>query len=252
MSKKKTPLRGDYRDILAALGEWKALSVGELKKLCLGEVTSPNLRKKIRKLEELGLLKSISLDRKSKYIFLTSLGVKLSPFRPSEKISENELTHELITAQVLREFLKLPECLDGKIRHHMDSIELCPDAEIILSVGGKKIKVALEIELHRKDKRRVVRKFNRYKREGIFDRVLFITQSEGIFRGYAHYLGDLGEKVQKNVAVVLDSKLSISEFDFRESHCFYRKKVTNFFSIFEQFGELHEVTHPLRPYQIPP
>ena len=183
MSKNQAPLRGDYQDILDALGEWKALGIGELKKLCHGEITSPNLRKKIRRLEKLGLVKGVFLDGKNKSLFLTSLGIKLSRFKPSEKVWENELSHELITAQVLREFFKLPECLDGKIRHHMEGGELCPDAEIILSLGGKKIRVALEIELTRKDKRRVVRKFNRYKREGIFDRVLFITQREGVFSG---------------------------------------------------------------------
>ncbi len=133
----------------------------------------------------------------------------------------------------------------------MEGGELCPDAEVILLLGGKKIKVALEVELTRKDRRRVVRKFNRYRREGIFDRVLFITHREGVFRGYAHYLRDLDEEVQKIMGMVWDSKLSIKGFDFCESLCFYQGNMANFSAIFEELGEFREVTHPLRPCQIP-
>ncbi len=225
---------GPYLDIINILGEWKILNVKELQELYHREINCSILREKIRKLEKHGFIKSVLMKGNSKYLFLTSLGLKFSSSRYAERVNEKNLTHDLMTAQVLRELLKWPSCLDGKILSSMQNYGLCPDAEMTVLVGEKKIKVALEIELTRKSYGRIIRKFGAYRRNWEYDRVLFITRHKNIFRGYGNYLTDMREDVQNNIAIVLDSKFSMESFDFEKTLCFYKGETTDFFSIFRE------------------
>ena len=229
---------GPYLDILNVLGEWKILNVKELKKLYHGETNCSILREKIRKLERHGFLKSTMAKGKAKYLFLTPIGLKLCFSRYSERVNERNITHDLITAQVLREFLKWPHCLDGQVLSSRGGYGIHPDAEIfVLAEEGKKIKVALEIELTRKSYGRIIRKFGLYRRDSEYDRVLFITRHENIFRGYGNYLTDTREDIQEKIALVLDSKLSIEKFDWKNLLCLYMGKKTDLLSVFSENGK---------------
>ena len=246
------PYARSYLEILKILGEWKILNFKEIGELYHGEISYKNLHKKVRKLERHGFLRGLTFKGKTKHFFLTSLGVKFSLYPHAEEVNEKNLTRSLFAAQVLREFLKWPACLEGKILSSRAKYGLCPDAEITLLLGGgQKIKVALEIELYRKSYGRMMEKFGHYRRNLEYDRVLFITRHEHIFRGYRSYLIGMREDIQKKIAVVLERKLSIEKFDFRKSLCLYREKMTDFFSIFCEFQELTSVEAPPRPCQIP-
>ena len=251
-SKRKYVPGSIYQDILNILGEWKVLNLQQFQELYYGEISYHNLFQKMKTLEKYQFVRSALVRGKSKYFFLTGRGRKYSKFRGSEEVFERELSHDLITANVLRKFLKWESCLDGKILHQSEGGELCPDAEMTILTGGKKVKVALEVELSRKDRRRVLRKFNRYGREKEFDMVLFVTHHEGIFRGYRNYLTDTGESVQRKIAILLDANLSMENFDYKNSRCFFGGKETNFFSIFGADLDLNSIKTPLRPDSIPP
>ena len=231
---------GPYQDILNILGEWRVLNLKEITELYPEKISYHNLYGKIRKLERHGFLKSIVARGSSKYLFLTSLGLRLCSSRYAERVNEKNLTHDLMTAQVLREFLKWPRCLDGKILSTVAGYGICPDAEMtVLGKEGKKIKVALEIELTRKSYGRIIRKFGLYRRDSEYDKVLFITRFDNVFRGYGNYLTDTREDIQEKIALVLDSKLSIEKFDYRKSRCLHRGKMVDFCSIFRDLEQLN-------------
>ena len=93
--------------------------------------------------------------------------------------------------------------------HQIFGEKLLPDGEIVIEGGGgKEVRIALEIELTRKSQDRIKWKFGRYKKEIQFDFVFFITNKEGIFKGYGKHLTHMVKKIQDGVAVIYDPNLS--------------------------------------------
>ena len=221
---------GAYQKILEILDEWKILDIGELRKL-YGEISIPNLREKVRALERHGLVKSFTMGGRNKYILPGGYMPDNAEYGTNV---EGMFRHDLITVRVLREFLKWRPCLEGKIFSPNEEEEdgdylrmmgrerLCPDAEITIEKNDKKIRVALEVELSRKDKWRIDGKFGRYSGDSRFGRVFFVTDKEGIFKGYAKYLKERQSEVQEKIVLIFDPKLSIKSFDYENARCFYK------------------------------
>ena len=224
---------GYYQKILHILDEWKILDIRRLGELC-GEISLPNLREKVRILERHGMVKSFCQKGGRKYVFLKSYSPENSYY--DKKNPERMLQHDLIAGQVLREFLKWGRCLEGKIlgESGRDESSICPDAEILIDRGDKKIRAALEIEITRKSSWRVKRKFAKYNREEDFEMAIFITNREGIFKGYKNYLAKMAEEIQEGIVIILDERLSIKSFDYKNSLCFFRGNIENFASLFER------------------
>ena len=218
---------GIYQKILDILDEWKILDIRRLGELC-GEISLSRLREKVRVLERHGLAKSFCQNGGRKYVCLKNYSPDNSFY--DKKNPERGLRHDLIATQVLREFLRWDCCLEGRILGETggDGNRVYPDAEILIDGSDKKIRAALEIEITRKRSWRVKRKFSKYKREEGFDLAIFITNKKGIFKGYKNYLLEMTEEVQQKIIIVLDEKLSLKSFDFKNSPCFFRGKFENF------------------------
>ncbi len=222
---------GDYCKILNILEEWKILDIRRLSELC-GEISLPNLREKVRILERRKLVRSFCQKGGRKYISLKSYSLDNSWY--DKKHPEKVLQHDLITGQVLREFLRWGRCLESKIGGDAeDEQRIYPDAQIVIEWGGKKIRAALEIEITRKSSWRVQRKFGSYGREENFDMAIFITSQEGIFKSYKNYLMGMIEEIQQKIVIVFDPELSIKSFDLKNSHCFFCGKTENLASFLE-------------------
>ena len=224
---------GHYLRIIKILKEWKLLDTNGLKDL-LGEISRPNLYKKMRYLERHGIVKSYFTGGSEKYFFLKEYQSNNSI--DGKKRFEKILKHDLLTTKVLREILKWSSCSGGKILGQEERDFICPDAEFSIENAntGEKIRVALEIEITRKSYYRVRKKFAKYRVEREFDRVLFVTNEEGIFRSYGNYLAELHPEIQKKIGLLYDEGLSLKSFDYQNSPCFYRGKSTNFSALFSE------------------
>ena len=223
---------GVYRDILDTLAQWRILDIQGLRELSNYDLKEYNLRKKVRVLEGHELIKGILVWRKCKYIFLTHKGLKYTPYDYASEIPEENIMHDLITVQVLRRLLAFPECFDGRVFHQVIGTEFIPDAEIFFEKDGEKVRAALEIELTRKNQRRVKEKFRRYDREKIFPLAIFVTNKAGIFKGYRKYLSEVSVAVQERIVLVFDEKLGPSKFDYARAICFYKGELIEFSLLF--------------------
>ncbi len=221
--------QGPYQRIINIVQEWKILNIPRLREL-YGEITINGLREKVRVLERHGFLESFSPKGKNKYIF--PKGHRPDSAGYGEKNLDRMFRHDLITGQVLREFFKWSRCLYGEIFCQVENDRVNPDAEIILRGSEKSIRVALEIELSRKNHDRIRRKFMRYGGDSRFDRVFFITDKETIFRSYGNYLMGLGSEIQEEIVLIFDPKLSVKSFDYKNSLCFYMGKTARFSPLF--------------------
>ena len=220
-----------HKKIIKILKEWKMLDMDGLKDL-YREISPSNLYYKMKDLEDYDLVKSFTSKGKARYFFLKDYHSGHSS--RGKKRFEKIIGHNLLTAKVLREILKWPECRGGKILGQVERDFICPDAEFDMenaNTGGK-IRVALEVEITRKSYYRIRTKFTKYQMEREFDRVLFVTNEEGIFRSYSNYLTELHPEIQKKIGLLFDENLSPKSFDCQNSPCFYMGKISSLSSLF--------------------
>jgi len=213
--------QGPYEDIINLLGQWKVLDMKSLSELSNYRLAYHNLLKKVRRLEQEGMVKGVSLGGKSKHIFLTSKGFMLTSHDQSYPIADENVTHDLVVGRVLRSFCKIDGFCNGKMFHQISTEEIFPDAAITGTRDGENYQLAIEVELTQKSQDRIKEKFRRYAKGNAFDYVLFVTNKESLFKTYARFLGEMKAEVQKAVILLFDKGLSVSKFDYGGSRCLY-------------------------------
>lgn len=223
---------GVYEDIINILGKWKVMDMKSLNEFCSYDLKYFNLLKKVRTLETHGLVKCVLLGRKNKHIYLTSKGLKYTGYDFTYEICDENLTHDLIVGRVLKELIKTPHFIDGKMFHEIPVENIYPDAEVTGLKNKQSYKLAIEVELTQKTEARVKEKYRKYGRENVFNYALFITNKEPLFRTYKRYLEEMNSDAQEAIILLLDRKLSVTKFQFEDSRCFYLGKETNFKTLF--------------------
>lgn len=224
--------QGVYEDIINILGKWKVMDMKSLSEMCSYEVKYFNLLKKVRTLETHGLVRGVLLGRKNKHIFLTNKGLKYTPYDYSYEICDENITHDLVVGKVMKELIKLPQFVDGKMFHQIPIEKIYPDAEVIGSKNKENYRLALEIELTQKSETRVKEKFRRYGREEVFNYVLFITNKESLYKAYKRFLEDMNSEIQEAIILMLDRNMSVTKFNYDSSLCLYMGQETEFSTLF--------------------
>ncbi|OFZ15335.1 MAG: hypothetical protein A2X86_17625 [Bdellovibrionales bacterium GWA2_49_15] len=223
---------GPYEDIINLLGQWKVLDMKSLSELNNFRLGYHNLLKKVRKLEQEGMIKGVSLGGKNKHIFLTQKGFTLTNYDQSYPIADENVAHDLIVGTVLRTFCKFSGFYNGKMFHQISADEIFPDAAITGTRDNENYQLAIEVELTQKSQDRIKEKFRRYAKGNSFHYVLFITNKETLFKTYCRFLGEMNAEVQKAVILLLDKELSMSKFNHKESRCLYMGEEKNFRDLF--------------------
>jgi len=223
---------GPYMDIINTIGKWKVVDFNSLSELCSFKIEYSNLRKKVKKLEELGLLKSENLGRKKKHIFLTNHGIKFTTFDKTYEISDESLNHDIIVGTVLRSFLQFERFTNGRMFHEIIENEIEPDALLTGIKGGREYELAIEVELTQKASNRVKTKYSRYSRSKTFDYCVFVTHKKGLFWSYARFLGEMNSDVQSKIIIMHALELTPDKFSYIESYCYFKGQEKSFKEIF--------------------
>mgnify|MGYP001609354658 CR=1 FL=1 len=223
---------GEYEDIINLIGQWKILDMKALKELSNYKLKYRNLLHKVQKLERHGLIRGVLLGRKNKHVFLTQKGIKYTPYDTTFEISNENLTHDLIAARVLRDLLNYKGFKEGRMYHQITSDKLLPDAEIIGAKNGETYRMALEVELTQKSQDRVKEKFRLYGNGQGFSYALFITNKETLFNTYKRFLLEMKADVQDGVILLLDKSLSVTKFSYARAECFFMGKTMCFEDLF--------------------
>lgn len=223
---------GPYIDIINAVGKWKVVDLKSLSEVCNYKLNYSNLRKKVKKLENTGLIKSVNLGRKRKHIYLTNSGIKFTQFDKTYELTDESLNHDVITGNVLRELLEFPSFFNGRMFHEIDDNGLAPDAALSGNKNGKEYELAIEVELTQKSSTRVKSKYSRYHRSKSFDYCLFITNKAGLFRSYGRFLEEMKGGVQEKIIILYSPDMTPCKFSYLEASCFFRGKEQSFKEVF--------------------
>ena len=216
--------------ILNEIGKWKVLSLGNLYSEIGNNVDYSSFCKTIKKIEKEGLISSFHGYRCKKYLSLTGEGGKLSKYASPYLENKIELKHDLIAGHVLKKFLEFENFKSGHISY--EDLSANPDAVIYAVRNNREYSLGIEVELHQKSQRRVIKKFSKYYDSQIFNYIIYVMPKEAIFHSYQKIILGMSEKIQGKIILLLDKKLTQDHFNYLESEIFFRQKTKSFGEVF--------------------
>lgn len=223
---------GEYEIIINLLGQWKILNINELNIKMNNLIKYSNLTKKIRFLENLGIIKSVNIGKNIKHIYLSNKGLQYTPFDNSYEISEDNLNHDLTVSNTLKTLLKYKCFKNGKMFHQITQDEIYPDAMLEGIKDEMSYKLALEIELTQKSQQRVKEKFIKYSNSKFFDYALFLTPKDSLSKAYKNFLKNMSEEIQETIIISHDENLGPLNSNFEKAKCYYMNEEVSFSDVF--------------------
>lgn len=232
-------------DIIEALTKWRSISSKNLKALVAESEKGPAFRQRIIRLEIGGIIQSKLHKGFNKIVYpskelLQRLGI--------ENFNEDNIRHDAVVSMVISNLINLKMITSGKLphefktksswRHH--AIE--PDAILTILKKKEELVVAVEIELWRKDRKRVFEKLVEYAKADEYDNVLYFFSDRSSFESYKKRLSELlldtdfdhiqDELIQK-IIFILNPSILKNASDLLSSEVFHNNKTKKLGDLFE-------------------
>lgn len=221
-----------YIDILSEVGRWKIIPMRGLYETRNFDIAYQTFCRKIRKLEDEGLVRSILGNNKRKFITLTSKGSEVCPYGVSFNDSEDSLNHDLIATNIVTKLIEYKNFKTGQVQCFGRGLDVEPDGLIFGQKNGKEYSLAIEVELHQKSKSRLMDKLIKYTSSVYYSYVIYVINKEATYRSYKKILENMNDEVRRKVILLLDRDLTLTRFNFLEAHCLFQNKDMSFEEIF--------------------
>lgn len=174
-------------DVIEALLKWRSISITGLREILQRVESDAALRQRVIRMEAGRVLRSMKVGCLNKIIYPSS---ELIFKYGLNSFNEDNVRHDAIVSHVgisLMKFskiksLKLPHELQTKSSWRHQVIE--PDAVLEIEFQDSLITVALEVELWRKDRKRVYDKILDYAKASEYDNVFYFFTDRGAFDSY--------------------------------------------------------------------
>jgi hypothetical protein len=178
-----------HYSIIQPLLKWKILSLDDLQKAVRCPGTRSNLYKKIDKLEESHFIGSfIDPFTKKKFIYLRDEGMKFFGEDQMTPINKENIYHDSISSEFAYQFEGYPfvkkVMMEDEIIKAFPLIGHRPDALIEGEHKKNEFRMAFEMELSIKSKKRILETFNFYNESQYFNNVLYIFGLPQIYETY--------------------------------------------------------------------
>jgi hypothetical protein len=184
-------------DIIETLAKWRSMTTENLKFLVSVETSGPAFRQRILRLEAGGLLKSKLQKGFNKIVYPSSLLLQRLGI---ENFNEDNIRHDAAVSLVVSSLIKFDSVKSAKLPHEFktksswrhNAIE--PDAVLSVDKKGDELIVATEVELWRKDRKRVFEKLLEYAKADEYDYVFYFFADSSSFESYKKRLAELLQK----------------------------------------------------------
>ena len=184
-----------HSDIIDTILKWRVLTAESMRKILDEDNKLSSFRKRILRLEKAGILKSTFIRRLHKIIYpsealLFRMGIN--------GFKECNIRHDAVVSSVIYHLLgfkenvikaKLPHEYERKSSWGHNVIE--PDALIEIKLKGNHFYAAIEVELWRKDRKRVFEKLLDYAKAYEFTNVLYFFADRPSFESYKRRLQEM-------------------------------------------------------------
>jgi len=229
--------------------KWRCISLNTLKELLNNNEKSNTFRQRIYRLEKEGIIKSRIFGSISKIIFPSNELIQYLGNDRKSQINEENIRHDAIVSLVTSSFLKLEIAKEATLPHEYQTKStrlhhaIEPDAILKVVHGTEIYNVALEVELWRKDRKRIFEKLSEYAKAFEYDYVFYFFGDEFSFSSYIKRLEEmtndsnyshLKEDLNEKIILFLEPDLSKSTINLFDSKIFHNNE---FKKLSELLGE---------------
>jgi hypothetical protein len=235
-------------DLITTIMKWRSITMKNLKQLIASKDSDSTFRQKIYRLEEGKIIKSRLHKDFTKIIYPSPNLIEAVGNETKLSINEDNIRHDSVVTVISTSLLDfelvknvtLPHEYKSKSSWKHQAIE--PDAIITFEQDGYEYSIALEVELWRKDRKRVYGKLVDYAKADEYDYVFYFFTDRFSLNSYKTRLDELleqkdfshlHEEFLKKTVLIFNPLTSKSIIDLRESEVIHRnenKKLIDFLS----------------------
>lgn len=227
-------LNSAHLNYLEPLLKWRVLDIESLRKECIRAPKYHNFYRIIRILEKQKILEGYRdpFNRK-KYIYLSSFGEsQLSLNEHPTALSKDTLIHDIKVTEVTKAMIDLGWVNDADLEHQIydkrnfkTTFKVIPDAILHGSKKGTKFKIALELELTRKNNQRIVEKARQYLEGDQFNYVLYLFAKKSLMGKYMEIIEEKhGPQIMDRLMFFYNENLTAKADEIKTWSGFFKGK----------------------------
>lgn len=226
-------------DLITTIMKWRSITMKNLKALIAVQDSDCAFRQKIYRLEKGKVIKSKIHKDFTKIIFPSPDLIEVAGIENKLCINEDNIRHDSIVTVISTSLLEfnlvkqilLPHEYKTKSSWRHQAIE--PDAIITLEQDGEDFSIALEVELWRKDRKRVYGKLIDYAKAHEYDYVFYFFTDRFSLDSYKKRLEELidqddfshlKEEFLKKIVLIFNPLTVKSITDLRNSEVVHRSE----------------------------
>jgi DNA-binding MarR family transcriptional regulator len=179
---------------------------------------------------------------KKNYYFLTSKAEKFINQDQKASLSEETYYHDAMVSSICVELSKIKPFVEkvelehiiknGSTKNSYD--EIIPDARIKGMFNDKSFLIAIEVEIHQKEKSRILLKAKSYLKNTLYDYVFYFFPDERLMNNYAKILkNEIGEEFNEKIFLFIAPRIFCGKNSLENGTGIING---NFKNIFELFG----------------
>lgn len=192
-------LRHEYKSFISPLSDWKVLDITGLMEIS-GFEKFKNYKYSVKILQRLKEKKFINIYRcvfnRRNYYYLTPSSIKYLPDQSKALLNDETIFHDAMVSTLCIELLKIKTVIETvELEHKIKGTntktrfdEIVPDARVKGRFKGKEFQAAIEIEIHQKEKSRIISKANNYLKNTFYDYAFYFFSDVRIMNNYANIL----------------------------------------------------------------
>lgn len=192
-------MKTDHKFFIHPLSDWRILDIKGLMECSrLEKFKKYDYAKKL--LQKMKSQKFVNVYRcvlnGKNYYYLTPLAEKLINQDQKSSISEETIFHDAMVSSLGIELSKIKPFIteielehkikNGKSRTNFD--EIIPDARLKGNFKGVNFNSAIEVELHQKERSRIISKAKHYLKSNFYDYAFYFFPDEKILKNYSNIL----------------------------------------------------------------
>lgn len=231
-----------YLNYLTPLLKWRVMDLESLRKECASAPTYKSFHRIIRSLEKKNVLEGYRdpYSRK-KFVYLSSFGERhLSLKENPTALSKSTLIHDIKVSEIARTLLDESWVDEIELEHQIQdkrsfkvNYKVIPDAILHFEKSGHRYRLALELELTRKNNQRLVEKIRQYLSTGYYHYVIYIFPTVALMNKYVEVISDkVGEEAISRIMFFCHENLSHDAGDLNAINGSFKGKEISFAKLF--------------------
>lgn len=238
-------LNYEHKAFLSPLGDWRILDInGLIEFSCLEKFKNYQYAKKL--LQRLKAKKLVNvyhnLWSKKNYYYLTSLSEKEIFPDFNSRLVEETLYHDSMVSSLGVELLKIKPFIESiELEHKIKTQnsrtqfdQLFPDARMIGGFKGQSFVIALEVEIHQKEKSRIIAKAKNYQKSTLYDYVFYFFPEDKLMNSYNKILKEgLDEKFNQKIFLFTIPQLFNGKNSLDQGSGLVKGEAKTIFELFE-------------------